>query len=104
LISAKEGWNSIDTPKLIRASEQGFIEGMFEVSITQCRVRKRWPSLRVISQGNNRKALSSNPRIAHFIHLLQEEEGEAEALVTDSMHPQENHYACFVVRIKDTPQ
>jgi hypothetical protein len=103
MIFAKEGKNSTDTPKSPRASEEGFIQGMSEVSITQCRVRKRWPSLRV-SQASNRQALSNNLRTTRFIHLLREEEGEAEALVVDSVHPQGNHSACFVVRTKATPQ
>jgi hypothetical protein len=47
MIPAKEGRNFTDTPKSLGASEEGFIQGMSEVSITRCRVRKRWPSLRV---------------------------------------------------------
>jgi hypothetical protein len=33
------------------------------------------------------QSLSSNTRIARFVHLLREEEGEVEALVADSLHP-----------------
>ena len=102
-ISVKEGRNSIDTPKSQGASKEGFMQDMSKVSITHHRVRKGWPSLRV-SQGSNRQALSSNPCIAHFVHLLRDEEGEAEALVADSVHSQENHSTCFVVTTKAIPQ
>ena len=103
MISAKEGRNSIDTPKSLGASEEGFIEDMSKVSITHHRVRKGWPNLRA-SQGSNMQVLSSNPRRTHFVHLLREEEGEAEVLVADSVHPQENHPAYFAARTKATPQ
>jgi hypothetical protein len=89
MIFAKEGRNSTDTLKSLGESEEGFIQGMFEVSISRCKVRKRWPSIRV-SRGSNRQALSSNLRAACFVHLLQEVEGEAEALVVER--------ACFVSR------
>jgi hypothetical protein len=75
---------------------------MSEVSITHHRVRKGWPSLRV-SQDNNRQALSSNPHIAHFVHLLREE-GEAEALVANLVQPQGNHSTCVVVSTRATLQ
>jgi hypothetical protein len=103
MISAKEGRNSTDTPKSPGASKEGFIQDTFEVSITHHRVRKGWPNLRA-SQGSNIQALNINPRIAHFVHLLREEEGETEVLVADSVHPQENHSTCFVARTKATPQ
>jgi hypothetical protein len=67
--SAKDGRNFIDTPKSPGALEERFTQGMSEASITRCKVRKGCPSLRV-SQGSNRQALSSNPRIARFVHLL----------------------------------
>jgi hypothetical protein len=102
MIFSKEGRNSTDTPKSSGASEEGFIQGMSEVSITWCRVRRRWPSPRV-SQASNRQALNNNLRTRRFVHLLREEEGEAKTLAVDSMHPQENYYACFVERTKATP-
>jgi hypothetical protein len=86
MISAKEGRNSTDTPKLPGVSEECFIQGMSEVSTTGCRVRIRWPSLNV-SRASNRQVLNNNIRTTCFVHLLQEKEGEAEALVVDSMHP-----------------
>jgi hypothetical protein len=73
---------------------------MSTASITHHRVREGWPSLRV-SQDNNRQALSSNPRIAHSMHLLREE-GDVEALVVDSMSHQGNHSSYFVVRTRAT--
>jgi hypothetical protein len=103
MISSKEGRNSIDTWKSPGASEEGIIRDMSKVSITHHRARKRWPSLRA-SQGSSRQALRSNPRIARFLHRLREEEGEAEALVIDSVHLQGNHSACFVARTKSTLQ
>jgi hypothetical protein len=96
MIFAKEGRNSIGTTNLSGASEEGFIQGMYEISITWCRVRRRWPNLRV-SRTNNRQTLSSNIRTTRFVHLLREEEGEVDA-------PQGNHSNCFVVRTKTTPQ
>jgi hypothetical protein len=74
---------------------------MFEASITHHKVRKGWPSHRV-SQ-DNMQALSSNLRIAHFDHLLQEE-GVAEAMVADLVRPQGRHSSCFVVRTRATLQ
>jgi hypothetical protein len=82
---------------------EGFIQDMSKVSTTRCKVRKRWPSLRV-SRASNRQALSSNLHTTRFIHLLREEEGEAEVLVVDSTHLQRNHSTCFVVRTTTTPQ
>jgi hypothetical protein len=79
--------SSTDTSKSLGSSEECFIQDMSEVFITHHRVRKGWPSLRV-SHDSNRQALSSNPHIAHFVDLLQEE-WEAEALLADSVHPKE---------------
>jgi hypothetical protein len=69
MIFAKEGRNSIVTLKSLGASKDGFIQGMSKVSITWCRVRKRWPSFSV-SRGINMQALSSNLRTTCFVHLL----------------------------------
>jgi hypothetical protein len=88
MISAKKGRSSIDTPKSPGSSEEGFIQYMSKISITKHRVRKEWLGLKV-SQGSNRQGLSSNPHIARSVHLPQEDEGEAKALVADLVHPKE---------------
>jgi hypothetical protein len=102
MIFAIEERNFTDTPKSPGASEEGFIQGMSKGSTTCCRVRKRWPSLKV-SRASSKQALSSNLRTSDFVHLLQEAEGEAEVLVVDSMHLQVNHFVCFVATTKAIP-
>jgi cysteine synthase len=71
MTSAKEGRNSIDTPKSPGASKEDSTQGMYDAFITRSKVMKRQLNLRV-SQVSNRQALSSS-------RLLIEGEGVDEA-------------------------
>jgi hypothetical protein len=77
MISAKEARSYTDTPKMIGASREGSNQGMFEAFTTRCRVKKRWPCLRVFRVSSkqapiNKLGLSSSLCITRFIHLLRE--------------------------------
>jgi hypothetical protein len=97
MISTEEGRSYTDTPKQPGALRKGSTLGMLVAFTIRCRVRKRWPSLRV-------SRASSKLHTTHFVHLLREAEGEADVLVVDSMQHQGHCSAYFVVRTKATTQ
>jgi hypothetical protein len=97
MISTEEGRSYTDTPKQPGALRKGSTLGMLVAFTIRCRVRKRWPSLRV-------SRASSKLHTTHFVHLLREAEGEADVLVVDSMQHQGHRSAYFVVRTKATTQ
>jgi hypothetical protein len=101
MTSTKEGRSCTDTQEPARALEEGSTQSMSEASIIRCRLKKSQPNPRA-SQANNRQAPSSSLPTTCFIRLLQEGEGEAEALVAGLMRLQGSHFACFVVRTRAT--
>jgi hypothetical protein len=103
MTSAKERRSCTDTPKLLGTLEEGSTQGLYEATIIHYRVKKIQPNPRA-SQASNRQALSSSLPTSHFVCLIEEGEGEVEALVEGLMGLQGSHFSCFLVKTRATQQ